>query len=233
MTVQPPPGYTHGMWYASISVPGPAYFDGPDGFPYWRLNIPRENTAFESQSLGNLARGCVERNAGAAFFESPDDPEALPLFVLSMGLLDSLLRYDSALGDPVDRAEAGEGHNSDIFDVKQVGTQHHAMTGQAEHQIMTGSPNADFRPPYTARALHRYMTHIWGIEDPRVHPLIDRDMRPSRGLVIGRKHSSFASEDEIAGEMRSLFWFLPRHRTVVLMPDDWKFEKMDRREDSF
>ena len=97
--------------------------------------------------------------------------------------------------------------------------------------MLTGSPSADFLPPYAARGLHRYMSHIWGIEDPRVHLLVDRDLRPSRNLVIGRKRSSFASDEEMAGEMRRLSWFLPPHRAMILMPEDWTVATMNRLAD--
>jgi hypothetical protein len=220
-------------WYASVTVANPAHLDGPDGFPYYRLNLPPENVAFDSQSLGNLARDCVERNAGVAFFASAGDADAQPQFVLSMGLLDSLLRYDSAEGDPIDRVEASHAHNPALFDVEEEGPRHQVLVAKSGHNILTGTPSTEFLPPYTARALHRYMTRIWEIEEPRVHLLVDANMRPSRNLVIGRTGSSFPSEQDIAGEMQRLFWFLPRNRAVILMPEDWTFEQMDRLSDLF
>jgi hypothetical protein len=220
-------------WYASIAVGEPDHFDGPDGLPYYRFDLPRANMPFEAQSLGNLARDCVERNAGAAFFASADDPDDAPQFVLSMGLLDSLLRYDSADSDPIDRGEAGIGQNPAVFDVEVTGIRQKVLTTKLGHMVLLGSPSPDFLPPYTARALHRYMSRIWRIDDPRVHMLVDHNMRPGRNLVIGRKASSFASEQEIAGELQRLFWFLPRYRAIILMPEDWRAEQMDRLSDLF
>lgn len=220
-------------WSASISVSEPAHFDGPDGYPYYRLNLPPADVAFDSQSLGNIARECLERNAGVAFFASSDDPESQPQFVLSMGVLDSLLRFDSAQGDPIDRDESVHRHNPAMFDVEKTGTSREVLITRCEHTIMTGSPSRDFLPTYTARALYRYMTRIWGVEDPRVHLMVHAQMRPSRNLVIGRKGSSFESEGEIADEIARLFWFLPPKRALILMPEDWSFDRMDRLADLF
>lgn len=218
-------------WYASISQPDPVHFSGPDGFSYYRLNLPRANSPFDSQSLGNVARQCCERYVGAAFFANPDDPETAPEFVLSMGLLDSLLRYDSPDGDPIDRNESRQSHERATFDVEGAGMRHEVLTVAASHSVLVGSPSPEFLPAYTARGLHRYMSHIWGIEDPRICLLVDHAMKPSRNLVIGRKRSSFASDEEMSSEMVRLSWFLPPCRSMVAMPEDWTFDKMDRLAD--
>lgn len=34
-------------WYASIELGDPVHFSGPDGFSYYRLNLPRANVAFD------------------------------------------------------------------------------------------------------------------------------------------------------------------------------------------
>ena len=47
-------------WNASVWMPEPPYFDGPDGLPYFRLNLPEPGMRFEAYSLSGLARGCVD-----------------------------------------------------------------------------------------------------------------------------------------------------------------------------
>jgi len=199
-------------WNASVSVGEPEHFDGPDGMPYYRLNLPGGGTDFDAQSLSNMAGICVERNAGAAFFARADDPETAPQFVLSMGVLDSMLRYDSPDGDPVD-CEV-DSRSQSLF--------------AGSRQVLTASPSAEFLLGYTARALHRYMSCIWGIADPRVHLLVDPALHPSRNLVIGRKRSSFSSDQEVSDEMARLLWFMPPRRSLILMPEDWSLADMDR-----
>ena len=200
-------------WNASVSVPELYHFDGPDGMPYYRLNLPSPNADFEAQSLSNLANTCVERNAGAAFFGSAADPITGPRFVLSMGVLDAMLRYDSPEGDPVDREDRPA----------------YALTGS--RQVLTATPSKEFLPAYTAHALHRYMSRIWGIADPRVRLLVDPSLSPSRNLVIGRKRSSFSSDQEVSDEMARLLWFMPPKRSLILMPEDWSLDQMDRLTD--
>ncbi len=94
---------------------------------------------------------------------------------------------------------------------------HEILTVATTQKILLGSPSADYLPPYTARGLERYMSHIWGIEVPSVCLMVNPAMRPTRSMVIGRKRSSFASGEEIAGEMRQLQWFLPEYRSLIAM----------------
>lgn len=218
-------------WYASIELSEPVHFSGPDGFSYYRLNLPRPNASFDSQSLGNLARQCCERYAGAAIFASPDAPESAPEFVFTAGLLDSMLRYDSPLGDPVDRSETMSSDQDENFKVDDVGLQHQILTVAQSHKVMTGAPSADYLPPYAARGIERYMSHIWNIKDPHVCLLVDPSMQPTRSLVIGRKRSSFASDTEMASEMNRITWFLPVYRSLIAMPEDWTTSKMHRLSD--
>lgn len=218
-------------WYASIELGDPLYYTGPDGFSYYRLNLPRPNRSFDSQSLGNLALECCERYAGAAIFASPEDPDTAPQFVFTMGLLDSMLRFDSPDGDPLDRAESRPSQQSDHFDVDATDPAHEILTVTTSHKIMTAAPSADYLPPYAARGLERYMTYIWGISDPTICLLVDPVMNPSRSLVIGRKRSSFVSDEEMKNEMNRLLWFLPGYRSIIAMPEEWGFKKMYRLAD--
>lgn len=211
-------------WYASIELGDPVHFSGPDGFSYYRLNLPRANVAFDSQSLGNVARDCCERYAGAAIFAGADAAE--PEFVFSAGLLDSLLRFDTPHGDPIDRSESAQPHQDGAFRREAGDAGHEVLTVATEQKVLLGSPSADYLPAYTARGLERYMSHIWGIEAPSVCLMVNPAMRPTRNLVIGRKRSSFASDEEIAGEMRRLQWFLPEYRSLIAMPEDWTFDAM-------
>jgi len=210
-------------WNASVSIPEPPDFDGPDGFPYYRLDLPRAGEEFDSQSLSNLAETCLNRNAGAAFFATPSDPDTSPEYVLSMGYLDSLLRYDTPDGDPIDRGEMSP----------ESGSARREIEISKGDELLVGAPSPDFLPPYAAAALHRYMTRIWGLEEPRVQLMVNRNLRPTRNLVIGRKRSQFASDAEVDGEILRLFWFLPRYRGIVLMPEDWTPSDMSRLTDLF
>ena len=208
------------MWNASIELADPQEFTGPDGFRYLRLNIPRADAPFDSQSLANLAAICVQRGSGAAFFASPDDLEDAAQYVFSLGKLDSLLRYDSPNGDPQDEAES-----------QGVQGGHRVTTLTEAHDVLTGAPSAEFLPPPVARALAHFMTEALGIADPRVHLLVDAKLRPTRNLVIGLKRSRFESEEQVADAMQRLFWYMPPLRSLMLMPEDWSEADMTRLTD--
>ena len=57
--------------------------------------------------MSNQAANAIEQMQGIAIFGSPTDQHAQ--YVFSMGVLDSLLRFDSWHGDPLDRAPAQQG----------------------------------------------------------------------------------------------------------------------------
>ena len=95
-------------WNASLVVADPAVITGPDGFPYLRLDLPQAGR-FKPAAVANLAALCLERATGIALFASPSDPPGAAQYVFPVGMLDSLLRYDTWLGDPLDHQERAGG----------------------------------------------------------------------------------------------------------------------------
>ena len=211
--------FFHAAWTASMEVGTPAIFQGPDGFPYLRLHLPEPAMAFESNSLGNLARQAVENGWGAAVFASPTAAE--PEYVIAMGVLDSLLTYDSWLGDPVD-----------LHDLETQGTPKEqagglqTITMTRSQEIMVGTPNATVLPPHTARALYRHLHDGWKIDEPRVRLMMNPALAPSRSLVMNRKLSEFPSREAASAQARFLLWYLPPRRSILLMPESWTQEEM-------
>jgi hypothetical protein len=212
-------------WPGSIALAEPQVFSGPDGFPYLRLDLPRPHAPFDSQCLANLAGHCLSTGIGAAFFASPDDPPEAAQYVLSLGLIDSLVRYDSSEGDPVDRHEAALPPDPSAYSVEQRGIGQR-LTVQETRNVLIGAPSAEYLPPDIARALDRHLREQWGLESPRVALLVDTGMRPHRSLVIGRKRSTFADQAEMDALVHFLIWYLTPLRTVMPMPDDWNLDEM-------
>ncbi len=208
-------------WNGSVVVNHPPEVQGPDGFPYLRLNLPEPRTPFDSNAMANLAATCVARGSGIAFFASAADPVTASQFVLSTGMIGSLLHYDSWHGDPQDVREADAGATPGL----------HTVTLETSHKVMLGTPSADFLSPATAQALARHMRHAWGIADPRVQLLLDQQLRPTRNLVLGRKRGAFESDAAADRECRRIMWYLPPARGLMLMPDGWDIAGMARLED--
>lgn len=146
-------------------------------------------------------------------------------YVLSLGLIDSLVRYDSPDGDPVDREEAALPPDPDAYSVEPSGIGQR-LTVKAGRSVLTGTPSAEYLPPEIARALHRHLTEYWGLDDPRVALMVDTGMRPHRSLVIGRKRSEFADQEEMDALVHPLIWYLTPLRMVMPMPEDWSFDQM-------
>jgi hypothetical protein len=217
-------------WYGSVELADPQVFLGPDGFPYLRLNVPRKDQPFQSQCLANLAHDCLKQGDGAAFFASPDDGPEAAQFVLSLGLIDSLVRYDSPDGDPIDVAEAALPVDPEAFDVED-GHRSQTLVSRESQEVLIGTPSAEYLPPHAAAALARHLEEGWGVPDPRVQLLVNAKMRPHRSLVIGRRRSEFPVEVAIDDWVRALLWFLTPGRALMLMPEDWDLDQMTPLQD--
>lgn len=123
--------------------------------PYLRLYLPRPGVAFESNSIGNIVSAVLGRGLGIALFASPEAQE--PVYGFSMGVLSSLMEFDSWLGDPVhleDIARAGPSAKG-----TRTGLQKVQMP--PGHQIFLGAPSNTFFPSYMARALFRHLHEGW------------------------------------------------------------------------
>ena len=214
-------------WFASMVLVSDQSFSGPDGMPYLRLELPREGEAFEAQCLANLAADCLDRGCGAALFAAPADPPEAAQFVFPFGVLDSMLRFDSPAGDPIDLAE---------WEQPPPPPPKRGFFGFGKappREVLLATPSAEYLPPHAARALHHYLTHRWALDDPRVQLLIDMQQRPTRNLIIGRKRSTFADPGFLQDLMRYTSWYLPPGRGFALMPEDWSLEQMTRLADLF
>ncbi|MBV9882496.1 MAG: hypothetical protein JO276_05760 [Sphingomonadaceae bacterium] len=214
-------------WCGSVVLSDPPTFLGPDGFPYLRLSVPRPETSFDSQCLANLAEDCLRNGVGAALFASPDDPPEAAQYVLSLGVIDSLLRYDSPFGDPIDLAEAAVPADEGAFSVEQADARQ-TMIVQRAHDVLVGAPSAEYLPPHLAHSLHAHLTRSWGMTDPGVQLVVDTTMRPHRSLVIGRKRSEFPEGAPIDAMAQALLWHLGPSRMVMLMPEEWSHAQMTK-----
>jgi hypothetical protein len=213
--------FQNAAWNASIVLPKEPVFLGPDGMPYVRMELPPIGEAVETNCLSNLFVSMAVQGLGAAFFKNSSDPPEGAEYVMPTGVLESLRAFGTWDGDPEDVAElaakpqkhAGEGgiEKTDV---------------ETERQVMVGSPSESYLSKHTAQLLYRHLTEGWKMEDPRIALVVDQQMTPSRNLVIGRKYSEF-SDPEVAGQAaRMLLWYLPPHRYLLLMPENWSVDQM-------
>lgn len=212
--------YWQNVWTAGLAIADPPVAAGPDGFAYLRLHLPQDGSGPPPTCLMNAAADALEQGAGAALFVRPGADMAEADYVMPLGVLDSLLRFGCPEGDPVDLEEMRQG----------AATGSGATTLAAGEQILVGTPSAEFLSPPAARALHRHLCEDWGLADPRVAILVSPALCPSRSLVIGVSRSGLiakgATDNQIAGWMERIRWFLPPSRGLMLMPDGWSASEM-------
>lgn len=182
------------VWHAALDMPWDAPVEGPDGFSYLRLDLPPAGMAFEGRALGELAAQCVRGGFGAAIYADGADPVERAAFVFSMGRLDSMLRYDDAEGDPLDRAPSADG------------------------DVMVSAPSRTLLPGVSARPIFGLLVDGWGFDDPGVALIDDPAATPSRSLVL-----SIAADELPAGlpqdeALALLGWFLPPGRALMFRP---------------
>lgn len=192
------------LWNAAIIVPSPNPFIGPDGFAYLRIELPPGgNGEIDVNSLSNIAESCVEAGCGAALFADLETDQ--PIYVMPMGVLESLRQHGNWRGDPVDLSESG-----DPVDTVPAGS-----------KIMTGAPSKTYLSPDAARALDRFLKDQWAMDEPRVLLMMSPALQPSRSLVINVRSNSFKTDEDANIFCRQLMWFMPPSRTITLWPDDW------------
>jgi hypothetical protein len=194
-------------WYGSIELPEEGrWFEGPDGFTYLRMNIPADGASFDSNSLGNLALDCLNRSAGAVLFA--DAETQTPGYVFPMGVIDSMMRYDDWRGDPIDLNEMD-------MDAPIDGS-----------GVLLATPSAELLPPYTARAVDRYLRDQCGIATPRLQLLDNPNQVPRRSFVINRRFADLGSHEAAGAFCARLKWYLPPTRPITLLPEGWKEKDM-------
>ena len=208
------------VWNASLVVADPAVITGPDGFPYLRLNLPPAGR-FKPAAVANLAALCLERATGIALFGAAADPPDAAQWVFPVGMLDSLLRYDTWLGDPLDHQDKA---GADAGAVEEGWGQ--TVIQRDAHRVMLGSPSVQYLPTYSARALLNHMRGAWRVPDPRVRLMVDPALRPTRNLVVGCKRGDLPPDATWDVHCSRLLWYLPHGRSIVLMPDDWVLADM-------
>jgi hypothetical protein len=183
--------------HASLTAPAPQALQGPDGFPYFRLALPKPGEAFEAFSVAHVAEHCTKAGLGAIVLGSVDDASA-PLWVFSYGDLCSWRQFGDFHGDPLD-----------------VGARPQTEVLEAARQVMVGSPSEEFFPSYARAIVGRYLASV-GVPRPPEVKLVMDPARNTRQLMLNYALEDFPDRARLNAIMRRLSWFLPRGRTVLL-----------------
>ena len=179
----------------------PRIFIGPDGFPYYALDLP-DDGADGDISLGDLLELATDRGFGIAI--EPFEDVAAWVFTC---------------GDLVTRRAFGGFEFPRIGIVPADTPTFRAVLKETERMEIV-APDESMLPPYIRPLLHDYFTRKLGIADPGVLTLVSPDQEPQEQLVFRIARDDFAAEEEFESAIAGLTWFLPRHFVVSILPSE-------------
>jgi len=179
----------------------PRIVHGPDGFPYYALDLPGEGDDGEI-AVADLVDLATERGFGIAI--EPFDEAAAWVFTC---------------GDLVTRRAFG-GYEFPRIGVVPAETPTFRAVLKQTQRMEVLAPSDAMLPGYVRPLLHQYFTRTLGIEHPGVLALVSPDQEPKEQLVFRIGREDFGDEEAFENAIAGLTWFLPRHLVVSILPTD-------------
>jgi hypothetical protein len=179
----------------------PRIFLGPDGFPYYALDIPDEYEDGDI-AVGDLVE--LATNSGFGIAIEPFDDVAAWVFTC---------------GDLVTRRAFG-GYEFPRIGVLSAQTPTFRAVLKKTEQMEILAPDDALLPPYVRPLLHEYFTRTLGIDHPGVLAIASPDQEPREQLVFRIARDDFDDEEQFEAAIAGLTWFLPRHLVVSILPTD-------------
>ena len=179
----------------------PRIFVGPDGFPYYALDLPDDGDDGDI-SVSDLIDLATDRGFGIAI--EPIDDAAAWVFTC---------------GDLVTRRAFG-GYEFPRIGIVPAESATFRTVIKETHRMEILAPDETMLPPYVRPLLHEYFTRTLGIEHPGVLALVSPDQEPREQLVFRIGRDDFEDEEAFETAIAGLTWFLPRHLVVSILPMD-------------
>ncbi|MDR0564846.1 MAG: hypothetical protein LBG78_07945 [Azoarcus sp.] len=186
-------------------------FDGPDGFPYFKLLPPKKGERYQAWVIRHILPNLLDHGYGVAI-----NPEkAIPDWIFSYGDIVCFHVYGKFMVRDDDRFDAyteeDDGSSDDIPDEGM--------------QVQMGDPSPQILPP-PARAMLRRFLEAYGL--PAKIMLMNRPAGKGRkgGLSLVFPFTEQASDETMQYVTRAVPWFLPRHYPVVWMQDSENFTSL-------
>jgi hypothetical protein len=193
---------------ASMATPADQVLQGPDGFPYFVLNLPPAEQAFETFCLSHILGTCLTEGLGIVIQPDPQPPE----WVFPYGLLWSFKEFgmfEVAEPDAGDEAETPDGDAS----------------SSATQSILVSQPSEAFFPPYARKVIRQFLEKKTGSSDLKVLLLTDPGKTPAKSLVFSVFAEDFDNQEQFGSVMYRLTWFLPPHYGLISIGKDSEFVK--------
>lgn len=179
---------------AGLASNDPQVIGGPDGFPYFVLNIPEHNKEFQSFVIKHMIPDFILDNGfGIVFNPSKGQPD----WVFTHGdLVNYFLRQEFF------------SESNNWYTQIEDKTQENA-------ELLVGQPSEYILPLQTRNILKKYLGQFTNKE---VKILLTN--RPSgeeflQQIVFNLIPGDFESEEHFNGAMQHVGWFLPRHYTYA------------------
>lgn len=186
---------------AKLKERDPRIFLGPDGFPYFALDLPEAGEEGDV-SVGDLVDLATARGCGIAI--EPDGDVAAWVFTC---------------GDLVTRRAFG-GYEFPRIGVVPAETPTFRAVLKETQRMEIVAPDEAMLPRYVRPLLYQYFTRNLGIAEPGVLALVSPDQEPREQLVFRIGRDDFDDEDEFESAIAGVTWFLPRHLVVSILPAD-------------
>lgn len=182
---------------ASFACGTPQVIEGPDGFPYFQLNIPEPYKEFECFVLMHMKDFLLQHGIGVVINANKGQPD----WVFSHGdIVNFQLRAEFYT--------ESEKHDLPSQEVIKDG-----------EEILVGQPAEAILPIETRAVIREFLTNA-GLENVKI-ALVNR-RRPSgilQELVFNLTPARFQSTEHYEAVMRSIAWYLPRHYSYVSMEE--------------
>ncbi|BDE05889.1 hypothetical protein WPS_11650 [Vulcanimicrobium alpinum] len=179
----------------------PRIFTGPDGFPYYALDVPGAGEP-GTILVTDLLELATERGFGIAI--APEGESAAWVFTY---------------GDLVTRRALGSYEFPRVGVVATESPTFRAVLKQTQRMEIL-APDDALLPSYVRPLLHQYFTRNLGIAHPGVLTLASPDQEPREQLVFRIARDDFADDDAFQRAIAGVTWFLPRHLVVSILPSE-------------
>ena len=173
---------------ASFKCEAPQVIQGPDGFPYVKLEIPGQGEQFQCYVLKHMKDDfLLERGFGVAIFAGKNEPEWVFNYgdILNFHLLNSFTAKNN------------------IFSSKQ-----HDEDLPEPEDLLLGEPSKDILPMEARNVLCAFLGHYY--DDPKIG-LIYHKNNNTYELAFDCTPDKFEDNETFREIIQQISWFLPRY----------------------
>lgn len=189
---------------ASFKTTEKQVITGPDGFPYFQLELPEPGVQFQCYVLDNMVYDFLLTNGIGVVINSS---KAQPDWVFTYG-------------DIFNYAIKKDFYNKDNTNFNRAGEEPITPT-DLNNNVMVGQPS-EFILPNPARAVLKGFLQFKQIQEPKVllMTMVTPDKREAQDLVFNFTPQDFPSQEEFQATIQQMQWFLPRHYSLAFFQED-------------